>query len=177
MAGKGMCPLRTTSTRGCPPPNASGTNQPMSPTAAPTRTPLRLAGQPRTRAKSSRVFSRLRLNATPRTPASSPRPKNTGKATSGGAGADATWNTGSWLVNERVSTSAVTAATNAAPKTAGAKCRWSSSRTNVKPARGALKAAARPAPAAAGTRRKVVPSGAVFPAEAVCCGPGPPRRR
>jgi hypothetical protein len=110
---------------------------------------LRLAGQPRTRVKSSRVFRRPRLNATPRTPASSPSTRNIGKVTSGGVGADATWNTGSWLVNERVSTSAVTAATNAAPKTAGAKCRWSSSRTNVKPARGALKAAASPAPAPA----------------------------
>ena len=55
------------------------------------------------------------------------------------------WNTGSWLVSKRVSTSAVTATTNAAPKTAGAKWRWSSSSTKARPARGALKAAARPA--------------------------------
>jgi len=44
---------------------------------------------------------------------------------------------------------AAAAATNAAPKTMGRKSRWTSSSTNTRPDSGALKAAARPAPAPA----------------------------
>src|SRR5919201_1191262 len=73
------------------------------------------------------------------------------------------WKTGSWSVRDRVTTSAVTAAINEAPKTIGLKSRWTSSSTNAKPASGALKAAASPAPAPRRNQRLALAGGDVKP--------------
>ena len=89
------------------------------------------------------------MNSTPKTPAATPRTTNAGRLAKGGAAATETWNSGLCPVNQRATTSAVTAAMNDAVKTVGVKSRWTSSSTKTIPASGALKAAAKPAPAPA----------------------------
>src|SRR4051794_16519725 len=81
--------------------------------------------------------------------AATPSKRYSGRLASNGDGGTSTWNTGEGPSSTRQVTSATTDATKVTVNTTGEKSRCTSSRTNTRPASGALNAADRPAPAPA----------------------------
>ena len=142
-------PASVRSKRRLPPPTAIGAKSATAPTASPTSPPVIQDGQCRRRSKRSRLRSRPRLNATPSSPATTPRSSANGSKLRAGMASVCTWKTGSCPRRRRVVISATPLAINVAVKTPGEKSRWTSSSTKTRPASGALNAAARPAPAPA----------------------------